>query len=93
MTFNEAVSRFNKTCQTHREFGTCDTEPQYIFRSLIRRALKGESVTIPRTAQGWELYSSMEGADIVATTLANDAHDAVEMAKKAAEIVEYCDFG
>ena len=86
MTFNECVGRFTKTCQNHRQFGACDGEPQRVFRNLIRRALKGKPVTIPADAQSWELYSDMEGADIVAASLANDAEPCVQMAKVASEI-------
>jgi hypothetical protein len=89
MTFEECVARFNHTCQKHRDFGACDSEPHHIFDNLIRRALKGKPVTIPTTAQGWELYSDMDGADIVAASLANDAEPCVEMAKQASKIVMF----
>jgi hypothetical protein len=91
MTFDECVARFNKTRQNHRQFGTCDSEPYHIFRNLIRRALKGKPVTIPTTAQGWEIYSDMDGADIVAATLAADVEPCVEMAKQASNIVMFAE--
>jgi len=91
MTFNERLARFNHTCQNHRQFGACDSEPQHIFRGLIRRALKGKPVTIPTTAQGWEIYSDMDGADIVAATLAADVEPCVEMAKQASNIVMFAE--
>jgi hypothetical protein len=89
MTFREATDRFHKACQEHRKYGACDSEPQQVFNALLRRALKGKPVEIPRTAEGWELYSSMEGADVVACTLYHEAAPAVEMAKQASEIVQY----
>ena len=91
MTFNECVARFNKTCQANSHFGACDSEPQHIFRGLIRRALKGKPVTIPTTAQGWEIYSDMDGADKVASLMADAAGPAVEMAKQASNIVMFAE--
>jgi chromosome segregation and condensation protein ScpB len=91
MTFRELVQGFDKCCQDFREYGACDSEPQSIVRALIRNALKGRQVNIPTTASGWELYSSMEDADIVAGLLAERAKPLVEMARQASKIAEYCD--
>lgn len=88
MTFDELCRGFYAECKKHRDFGTMDTEPQCIFESLIRKALKGKEVEIPTTAEGWEIYDK-EGSDIVAASMAEAAHPCVQMAKQASEIYQF----
>jgi hypothetical protein len=87
MTFDEHCGRFHTACQKHRAFGAMDGEPAAVFRSLLRRALKGKDVTVPTSASGWELYASERGADVAAAELAAEAKPCVEFAKQAARVV------
>lgn len=51
------------------KYGAIDTEPRNLMYALIKKAYEGNKVNIPRTADGWELYSSMEGVEEVASQL------------------------
>lgn len=53
--YAEAQQAFN----AERDFGACDTEPDWYFQRAIRHALDGE-LLIPEP-DGWELYSSVPG--------------------------------
>jgi L-alanine-DL-glutamate epimerase-like enolase superfamily enzyme len=51
------------------KYGAIDTEPRNVVYDLIRKAFKGRNPKVPRTADAWELYSSMEGVEEVANQL------------------------
>lgn len=51
------------------KYGATDSEPRYVVYDLIRKAYEGRNPKIPRTADEWELYSSMEGVEEVASQL------------------------
>jgi len=52
-----------------KDYGAIDTEPRNVVYDLIRKVYEGKKVNIPRTADAWELYSSMEGVEEVASQL------------------------
>jgi hypothetical protein len=49
-----ALEAFDVYVRKHDDYGTCDTEPGWMFHSIIRRALDGEPFP---TRINWEIYS------------------------------------
>lgn len=60
------------------KYGAIDTEPRNVVYDLIRKVFKGKTPKIPRTADEWELYSSMEGVEEVANQLTNQLNVVVD---------------
>lgn len=89
MTFDQCHARFYRACHNLRQFGADDGEPSAVFRRLISQAAKGRAVQVPVTAREWSLYSDMEGVDVAAATLAEEAAPCIELAKQAAQVVMY----
>lgn len=53
----------------NRKYGAMDSEPIHKVNFVLSRRFEHKNPTLPRTAAEWELYSSMEGAEVVATKL------------------------
>ena len=53
----------------NKKYGTMDSEPIHKVNSVLRRRFLHKNPTLPRTAMEWELYSSMAGAEEVASKL------------------------
>jgi len=60
------------------KYGAIDTEPRNVVYHLIRRGYRGKTVNIPRTADAWELYSSMEGVEEVANQLGEQLEKVID---------------
>jgi hypothetical protein len=88
MTFNQQVGAFMAVCEKRRNYGATDTEPQEIFRSLIRRVLRGKPYAMPKTADDWELYTS-DSSEKVAEEMTAAALPCVEAAKQAAPVYAF----
>lgn len=83
-----AVSAFERLQNQYRSFGAGDTEPDGIFQQLLIRAFCGEAVTVPDDAAGWDLYSSVAGANKVAVKL-KDATEKVVQLMRQSPISQY----
>ena len=66
------VKEFEKTQSKYREYGANDTEPDGVFQSLLDNAVHGKGPNVPRTGDGWQLYT--QGMDC--TEAAQALHDA-----------------
>ena len=62
--------------------GAYDTEPDWQFQNVIRKAIQGEK-KIPQTPNGWELYSYNDEENMLSTPAAN------ELAEKAGEVADF----
>ncbi|CAB4169285.1 hypothetical protein UFOVP898_64 [uncultured Caudovirales phage] len=89
MTFNQLVKEFMAVCEKRRNYGAVDTEPQEVFRTLIRRVIRGYLFTMPTTAEDWQLYSSTMSCEEVAKEMTAAALPCVEAAKQAAQVYEF----
>lgn len=81
-----AIKQFERVQRAWGSFGAQDTEPNAVFASLMRKAVKGKPVDIPTTGDGWELYASTMDCSQAAAAL----HQA---AKAAVDIVQACPIG
>ena len=88
MTFNQLAKAFMAVCEKRRNYGAMDTEPQAVFRTLIRRVLRGKLFAMPETADDWELYV-IGGSEEVAKEMTAAALPCVEAAKQAAQVYEF----
>lgn len=64
-----AMSNLETYRREKDDYGVRDSEPVWILSRIIKRAVEGDNPKIPTTADGWEIYSSMEGAEDVAQNL------------------------
>jgi len=67
----QAIAAFDDYCKEKRNYGTWDSEPIRLIRSLIQRILAGKNVKVPKTANEWQIYSTVAGAEIVAQNMHN----------------------
>lgn len=80
--FSTAKKHFEKVAERYSDFGALDTEPRYVFSSLIASIVNdGVEPRVPTDIDGWQLYE-MEGADQVAQALAEAAQQAVSAATR-----------
>lgn len=71
-TVIQAVKDFEKILDSYVNFGSQDSEPQWEYRKLLKQVFKGvNTIVIPKTARGWQLYSGMEGAEQAALVIGN----------------------
>ena len=61
----DALDEFEKVQSKYRKFGAFDTEPDAIFHCLIMKTLQNKLVILPKTAQEWDLYSSMNCTEAI----------------------------
>jgi hypothetical protein len=78
-----AIAEFEKTQTRHKDVGARDTEPDGVFQLLIDRAARGDGPPVPRTGQGWDLYTQSCDCE----QAAKDLHDA---ALKVVQLIESC---
>lgn len=69
MTLLDKCKEFEELMTQHRKFGANDTEPRFHFKNALYCKIHKEVDKIPKNANDWELYSSMEGSDVVAEEL------------------------
>lgn len=67
-SFKNNIKELHKVLDDNSKFGTWDSEVVYKVRRLVKRAFD-TTVTLPKSASAWEIYSDMEGADYVAEQL------------------------
>lgn len=72
MTPYEAIEYMFEQMDESAQYGASDTEPRAVFADILEAHLNGLEPRIPDTAEGWQLYSDMRGAGLVAGIL----HDA-----------------
>jgi hypothetical protein len=79
----QEIKNFENLCLELKDFGARDTEPDGVFQRLINAASMGGQPAIPRSGQGWDLYShSVDCEDA-----ANRMHD---QALKVVRLIESC---
>lgn len=85
-TFRQALDAFERTQSKYSEFGAWDTEPSSIFAELMEKKFdqmynrESGDITVPSTADGWQLYSVMKGVGRAATSLSSAASRALAAA-------------
>ena len=68
----QKVRKFEQFLDSFSDYGSCDSEPQLVFRILRRQVFEGRNdINVPKTARGWQLYCGMEGAEDVARSIGN----------------------
>lgn len=77
------IKQFEKLQSKFKEYGAYDTEPDGVFQRLLDRAINGDGPAIPRTGEGWELYSFSMDCEVPAKEL----HD---QALKIVQLIESC---
>lgn len=82
-TFPEAVAAFYATQDRYAAFGACDTEPRTEFISLLEDMFEGREVKVPRTADGWQLYTGegQKGVGLAAAALTRSMNHVIEAAR------------
>lgn len=68
----EKIKEFEGVMRKHSDFGAFDSEPWYLYKHMLKKAFKLGSYKIPATADGWQLYSMMEGSDDAARELCDE---------------------
>lgn len=53
----EAVAAFEAVQKELSEFGAEDTEPDYVFQSIVWRAMNLKPYKIPTSGEAWDLYT------------------------------------
>lgn len=89
-----AIRRFETVQNEQSSYGAQDTEPCAVFRSILRKAVRGEQVDIPTTGHGWELYASSMDCSSAAIALFQAARAVVEAIQdcpigQSAEVQKY----
>ena len=56
----QLIDAFEAVCDKYAHVGAADTEPDWVFQSLLWDAAAGEQPEIPNDARGWQLYTTHE---------------------------------
>jgi hypothetical protein len=81
-TIKKAVEKIWAVQDKYAKFGACDTEPRIILRSLLRKAVKGETVTVPTTGAAWELYADSMSCNQAAKSLHSATTKLIKLIQK-----------
>jgi hypothetical protein len=79
----QEIKQFETLQVVYRDYGARDTEPDGVFHRLLDHAVNGEGPAVPRTGQGWDLYSHSMDCEKAAHAL----HD---QARKIVQLIESC---
>jgi len=69
-------------------YGASDTEPSCVLADTFQRAFMDDEIQIPTTAEEWQLYSDMPGANKVARRLANKVKKVLKTKYTLAEVAQ-----
>lgn len=81
-TIKKAVERLWAVQNKYIDFGACDTEPRAIIRAIVRKALRGQPVTVPVTGDAWELYSTSMNCSRAAKSLHSATTKLIKLIEK-----------
>jgi len=70
-TLKDRIEVFEKIMWEYSEFGASDTEPRFHFKNALYVKIHNGKDRIPRSANEWELFSTMQGVNPVARRLSN----------------------
>ena len=82
MSLQHALDELRATQSRYARFGASDTEPRGVVAGFLDALHRGVEPEIPTTAEGWQLFSDMDGSAAVAARL-HAAATAVVVAAKA----------
>jgi len=80
---NDAIKAFQDAQDKYSEYGAYDTEPRCVFADLLENAVEGREVIVPRSGDGWQLYTASMKCGIAARGLHSAAKKAVDAIKGA----------
>ena len=80
----QALEDYQKVSIGLQNFGSRDSEPRWVAQDCIKDIMAGRRSVIPNTANGWQLYCSMEGSEDAAERL----HQAMQKCKDAINNVQ-----
>ena len=66
------IKKMNALMSSFSDYGATDSEPDWYFTKLMRRAIKGEPMPVIKDSN-WELYESREGWQNAAKALTEEA--------------------
>jgi hypothetical protein len=81
MSFDQAAQDFKDVQKKYQHYGAYDTEPDWEFQWIVRQLREGKDPIIPQNAADWQLFSDMEGNELVAQALAEAAERVVQAGK------------
>ena len=74
MALFQEIEKFEEIQCKHSKCGATDTEPNWVFTNLMRKLFKGRKLYVPKSADGWELFTvdkeDRRASNIVAKELA-----------------------
>ena len=79
----DALREFAKAQVKYSSYGACDSEPHWLFKSILNRAVNAKPARIPNSGEGWELYSSSMDCSEAAKALTDAASKAVNLIENA----------
>lgn len=56
-SFKKFMKEFENACDKFDDYGAGDSEPRYVFKSLILKALKGKFPSEKPDAEYWQLFT------------------------------------
>jgi len=77
------IKIFEDVCSELKDYGARDSEPDGVFQRLINSASLGEQPAIPRSGQGWDLFTHSMDCQPAAEKM----HD---QALKVVRLIESC---
>ena len=93
-----AVKKFEAVQEKFREQGAWDSEPSWVFKDMMRKAIKNGGEFVPECKRGWQLYSGGKGATAAAqlNTAAKRVHNLIQkqphpVVKQADKWFGWCD--
>lgn len=75
-----AVKKFEAVQTKFSDEGACDSEPSWVFKDLMRKAIKNGGEFVPVSKRGWQLYSGGKEATAAAqlNTAAKRVHNLIQ---------------
>lgn len=69
MNVQQAIEEMATVQARYARFGACDTESRGVVVDLLEALRSGVDPEVPATAEGWQLYTRMDGSEAAAGQL------------------------
>ncbi len=80
---NDAIKAFQAAQDKYSDHGAYDTEPRCVFEDLLDDAVEGKDPVVPRSGDGWQLYTGSMKCGQAARALHSAAKKCVDIIKGA----------
>jgi hypothetical protein len=77
--FTKAMEAWDETTTEFSDYGAADSEPSRVLEYVIEKYINDGKNILPLNASKWELFSSMDGVELVAGVLNEKAQEIIDV--------------